>query len=502
MTELDLVPQEETYRRSRRARRQTVELNTDFQERLGKTKIWPALIWSTLLSLLSIANPFLTNMATNLQTQNLYAGMAMQAGQNPYGDFFATNGVLYYLLAFLGHLGGGFILFGVFQLLALVLAGVYFYKIVAYFSQSDVLATSFSHWFYLFILVLDFGGLYAGIFALPFILTSIWFLIRYFENAVRDEAFILYGLDAALVFLIYPKSLILWLVAGLVLFIFNIQHQRKARGFYQLLASLFGSLLVLYTVGYYTFEVQILGAAIQQTFLYNLHLDFQHAGISFALAVVTGFLVFSGFLKNLVQTLASLGKGRHTYMKVILLLGFILQLLFVIGNPHFEWNQLVLLLPYGFVMGCIHLDEEPVYDDGPGYLGRQFYLPLIVCLGIFVQPVTTYLLQADLLADRSMMANYIREHSESTDKIYLWDTSASVYLDSQRLSAAKIIVAEPYLQTEENQNSLTYDLNKNQARFILVNKNLPLLESVQSNLASQYQSVESNGNFTLYEMKK
>ena len=53
-------------------------------------------------------------------------------------------------------------------------------------------------------------------FALPFILTSIWFLVRYFENVVTDEVFILYGIDAALVFLIYPKSLILWVVAGIV----------------------------------------------------------------------------------------------------------------------------------------------------------------------------------------------------------------------------------------------------------------------------------------------
>lgn len=75
-------------------------------------------------------------------------------------------------------------------------------------------------------------------FALPFLLTSVWFLVRYFENAVRDEAFILYGIDAALVFLIYPKSLILWLVAGLVLFIFNIQHRQVTRGIYQLLATI------------------------------------------------------------------------------------------------------------------------------------------------------------------------------------------------------------------------------------------------------------------------
>ncbi|HGA1385827.1 TPA: quinol oxidase, partial [Streptococcus suis] len=242
MTELDVVSDvvthpEETYRRSRRAsRRQQVQLNGEFHERVLKTKYWPALVWSLVLSVFSVANPLLMPFATNIQTQNLYAGMAMANGQIPYGDFFGTSGLLFYLLAFLGHLGGTFIIFGILQFIALLIAGVYFYKIVAYFSQSEHLAISSSHWFYVFIFALGFGGMYAEMFALPFLLTSVWFLVRYFENAVRDEAFILYGIDAALVFLIYPKSLILWLVAGLVLFIFNIQHRQVTRGIYQLLA--------------------------------------------------------------------------------------------------------------------------------------------------------------------------------------------------------------------------------------------------------------------------
>ena len=34
------------------------------------------LLWSALLSGLSVANPLLTNLSTNLQSQNLYAGWA------------------------------------------------------------------------------------------------------------------------------------------------------------------------------------------------------------------------------------------------------------------------------------------------------------------------------------------------------------------------------------------------------------------------------------------
>ncbi|WP_024377698.1 quinol oxidase [Streptococcus suis] len=504
MTELDVVSDvvthpEETYRRSRRAsRRQQVQLNGEFHERVLKTKYWPALVWSLVLSVFSVANPLLMPFATNIQTQNLYAGMAMANGQIPYGDFFGTSGLLFYLLAFLGHLGGNFIIFGILQFIALLIAGIYFYKIVAYFSQSEHLATSSSHWFYVFIFTLGFGGMYAEMFALPFLLTSVWFLVRYFENAVRDEAFILYGIDAALVFLIYPKSLILWLVAGLVLFIFNIQHRQVTRGIYQLLATIFGFLLILYAVGYYAFEAQILGTAIQQTFLYNLQLDFHHSYLYLDLAIVSVFLLLSGFFKSFIQMLFSFKQGRHTYIKVLLLLTFLVQCVFIIGNANFQWSQLILLLPYGFAMSVVYLRDEDV-EDYRGYLRRQFFLPLAICLGIIAQPAYLYLVQGDLRTDCEQVANYIGKQTKDSDKIYVWDNSASIYLSSQRLSAATITTAEPYLNTDDNKNSLMYDINKNEAKFVVVNKTLPILDEIKTNLESQYQSVQTTDYFTIYQ---
>ena len=39
------------------------------------------LFWSFIASFFSVANPLFTSLATNLQTQNLYAGWAMTQGQ-------------------------------------------------------------------------------------------------------------------------------------------------------------------------------------------------------------------------------------------------------------------------------------------------------------------------------------------------------------------------------------------------------------------------------------
>ncbi|HEM3177884.1 TPA: quinol oxidase, partial [Streptococcus suis] len=316
---------------SRRQRRKNRIESINIQEKTGKKlprpKMWLVVIWSLVLALTSVANPFLSSFANNLQSQNLYAGMAMQMGQIPYENFFGTKGVLYYLLVSLGSsFGTTWILVGL-QFIALVLSGIYFYQIIAYITQSEKLSTSYSNWFYLLLLTINFGGLYAGMFALPFIVTSIWFLIRYFDDAMKDEWFILYGADAALVFLIYPKSLIFWLIAGVVLLVFNSQKHQFSRGIYQFLATIFGFLFIIYLVGYYAFESQILGTAIQQTFLYNLQLDFFNEDIRWTLVIVGCFMILSGFLKNILQTIFSFWKKSYTHMKTILLLTFLIQLL-------------------------------------------------------------------------------------------------------------------------------------------------------------------------------
>ncbi|HFU3715698.1 TPA: quinol oxidase [Streptococcus suis] len=498
-------------RRHRSQRRKQVY--HEFIRNVPDVPIWPTLLWSLFLSVLNVANPLLSSFATNLQSQALYAGMAMQAGHKPYEYFFGTNGVLYYLILAVGSLFNTTIGLMIFQFIALLIAGIYLNKISAYFSRSQRVAHHINFWFYCFLLVVDLGGLYASIFALPFVLTSIWFLIRYINDAVSDEGFILYGIDAAIVFMIYPKSLILWLVSPLVLFVYNSRNKRLARGVYQFLAAVFGFLLVVYTVGYYTFIEQILGMAIQQTFLYNISLQFTYEGILMTLAVVFGFLLISGFLNHILTTLLSISKGRQTEIKLIMLLAFLVQMVFLIGNPNFEWSQLTSLIPYGFVLAAasLHgpetdeefemLDEEE--NEDYSYLKASYYLPILMLLALFFQPTYAYLFEEPVRVERQEIARYIRDNTTSDDPIYAWDNSAQAYLESQRLSSANLITAQPYLNTEDNRNNLIYDLNQGRAKYILVNTEIPLLEQVSATLEDNYVPVQLSFNhFKLYQEKE
>lgn len=511
-TEVTYSRLESYSRRGRRVHqgRQPLSFNEDFQKNMPKTKIIPSIMWSLILSLLSVANPFLTSFATNLQSQDLYAGFAMHAGQAPYGQFFGTSGVLYYLLVYAGsafETTAGLVLLQWFVLFA---AGIYFYKICSYISQSGRVALGLQHWFYLFILALNIGGVQASLFALPFVLAGLWFVLRYLERATRDEGFIIYGIHAAIAFMIYPKSLLLWGASALVLTVYNVRQRQKARGLYQALATVFGFLLVAYAVGYYTFVEQVLGAAIQQTFFYEFALDFSYSGLTWTLIQVSLFLLLSGFLKNLFHLLLSMGQGKLVYFKSLILIAFVVQLVFLIADGHFELSHLVLLLPYGFIMGLLDLSSVTKNEDllakkmaHYSYLRSHIYLPLLgLLLLLLVKPVVNYVIAGDMIRERQEVARYIKEHSQRSDNIYAWDDSAQLYLQSERLSAGKIPTASPYLDTKANQEGLAFDLNKNKARYIIVNTQLPLLDRVKSNLEKNYEEVElETSQLALYEKK-
>ena len=206
--------------------------------------------WSALISLCSVANPLFSSLANNLQTQNLYAGWAMTQGKLAYGDIYGTGGVLYYLLNWLGSSVLGSLLFAFVQFLALFVAGNYLFQFVYQLTRKKELAQQLLSLFYLFVLTVGFGGLYASIFVLPFTMWSLNFLARYMNGQISDNGFILFGAIGALAFLVDPfTSIIFYGLVFLVWTIFHFVRKRAARGFYQLLASLLGFSLLFYPIG-------------------------------------------------------------------------------------------------------------------------------------------------------------------------------------------------------------------------------------------------------------
>ena len=123
--------------------------------------------------------PFLTRFATNQQSQNLYAGWAMTKGQVPFGDFYGTNGLLYYAINWLGSLAGGHWILMILQAIALFFAGTYLYRVVRLRLIKDT-AKNVQLLFYFLVLGLGFGGTYVTLFSLPILFCqSMNFILAY-----------------------------------------------------------------------------------------------------------------------------------------------------------------------------------------------------------------------------------------------------------------------------------------------------------------------------------
>ena len=109
---------------------------------------------SVLISLVHVALPYVNLLATNQQSQDLYAGWAIAQGQVPYGHFFGINGLLYYGLNGLGSLLGSQAFLALFQVLALFFAGTGIYRLVRSLvsscrpSASSVLPLGWNAWFW------------------------------------------------------------------------------------------------------------------------------------------------------------------------------------------------------------------------------------------------------------------------------------------------------------------------------------------------------------------
>ena len=272
------------------------------------------LVCSILLSLLHVGLPFLTRFATNQQTQNLYAGWAMTRGQAPFGDFYGTNGFLYYVINWLGSLAGGHWILVMLQAVALFYAGTSLYRMVRLLVANKATAQNVQLLFYFLLLALGFGGTYVTFFSLPVLFASMNLILAYFIGYRKDEAFIVYGAMAAIAFLIEPMtSALFYLLAFLGLTAFNIKQKRWARGFYQFLAVLLGFSIVFYPVGYVTVWNQTFGYAINQvTYVLNA-LNYSN-GQAFGNAIYYSLLALT--LGLVSAFLMSFSKQKNTQLRI------------------------------------------------------------------------------------------------------------------------------------------------------------------------------------------
>ena len=481
------------------------------------------LILSLILSIFSISVPCFTDFANNIQSQNLYIAKMFANGSLPYSDFFATGGFFYYLLVSLAFRLGSTLWLIPIQCLTYYLSGSYLYKTVMHMTNKKEIATLISIIFYVTNGTIGFGGLYPIQFAMPFVLGAIFFLTRYFAGHSRDEAFILYGFAGTAGALFEARTLIFWILSLVTIFVYNLVNKHFARGFYQVLCIIFGNILVLYLCLYFILNLQITSDYINQVLVYNFtQLAVEKNDFLLTLAYQSFAVIGSGLLIGALTTSNHLlGDAKDKSIKWVLLLSFIFTVVYSLFSQSFGLYSILNIVPYGLVLTALSLDDAikkraertshrrrnrnhihilKVFDI---FLSRNYFLPIAVFAFALAMPIIMFLFNLGNNTERSTVANYLAKNTKKDETIYVYDSSAKIYLESGRKAASQFVLPKLNTAKSSHQKALLDTLIQDSAQYIVVQQDTQLPSEVKSTLSKNYKKAPVKGveRYTVYVLK-
>lgn len=477
--------------------------------------LFKILIWSTLVVLVSVVLPFLLGLTSPEQAQDFYIGWAMHQGGDIYTDYFGTSGLLYY---FLQYLSKGSMLFAAFNWIALVGAGIFLFRSTYTLTEENKQSQQVLTIFYLLAGGLSFGGGYATILALPFLFYALSLVTRYLVEYNHDKGFLRIGMSLALAFFFAPLVAVLYtLVLLLALLAFNIGRGYLARGFYQFLAVSLGFSLFFYPIGYYTVYKGSFGSAISQILYPIDSLNFMSNPALLDNLLFYGLLTIGlGGLKFVFTGLFQSKPSKQYVLSIFSSVAILLLAgLEIFSAEPIHGSRLATFLPFLSILLLTHIrtgrlegaNRRRRYEEVPSvwaiFLKGNAYLSILALAYLFLAPlVARYVLHSEQYQERARMESTVKRQTQTSDRIYVWDDSASAYQASEHLAASSLLTPKLYTGLSENRTKLVNDLRYNQPKVIVVNTKTALWTEVEQLLAESYQPVQSEfKDFKLYKLK-
>ena len=472
------------------------------------------IIGSTIATFFSVVIPLLLDMVSPSQAQDLYIGWAWHQGGQLYSSYYASHGLIYYLLLYITQ---GGILFALVEWLALLGGGYFLFSSTDYLTGQREQAKQLLTIFYILVSGLGFGGGYATILALPFLFAGFSFIAAYLSNPNHDKGFLRLGFFLGLSFFIEPiTSLLFTAVVTIGLFVFNVGHGRLAHGVYQFFAAALGFSLIFYPVGYYVLASGGFGEALG-SLLYPIDslqvLNPQlmdnvvfYGLLTFGLGAL--FLVFLGLFQSKASRLYVISvPASFTFL-------FVLALLLFSQEP-LHGSRLILILPFLLLLLMTSIRgehsgriarrrrREEVPTLWKKFMRGNLYLPILVVVYLIAVPfVARFVLHPVSYSEQHQVVDRIKQETSEGDRIYIWDSHVQIYKESQRLAGSMFSSPLLYTNTEENKTSLINDLKENQPKMILVNDKVPVWSEVETLLKENYQQVQTDySEFKVYKIK-
>lgn len=309
----------------------------------------------------------------------------------------------------------------------------------------------------------------------------------------------------------------------MTIFVYNLVNKHFARGFYQVLCIIFGNILVLYLCLYFILNLQITSDYINQVLVYNFtQLAVEKNDFLLTLAYQSFAVIGSGLLIGALTTSNHLlGDAKDKSIKWVLLLSFIFTVVYSLFSQSFGLYSILNIVPYGLVLTALSLDdaikkraERTSHRRRNGnqihtlkvfgiFLSRNYFLPIAVFAFAFAMPIIMFLFNLGNNTERSTVANYLAKNTKKDETIYVYDSSAKIYLESSRKAASQFVLPELNTAKSSHQKALSDTIIQDSAQYIVVQQDTQLPSDVKSTLSKNYKKAPVKGveRYTVYVLK-
>jgi len=421
----------------------------------------------------------------------MYFGKAMNNGMTPYIDMFDHKGIVLFWIQQLGN----FIGFGNFSTGIWIVEIIFYLVTLTFLFKTCLLITKNVLTSSLTILLLTgsmiislSGGNYSEEFALTFISIACFYFTRIILNNYQTKSsLIIIGITGGLTFFIRSNMVALWLVFCMYFIIESIIN-RSFKLFAERFIYIFiGGLSTCLIVIIYALIKGNFDEMIYQTFVLNVQYSSGNSLMD-KIGAAKSFLEFSsriGIIPFICITFIyilldkdRIQKNRLIYFATVFVYLLVNFTTVILSGRYYNHYFITMIAPIVILSG--------IGICGFSTLLKTDIRRVLFYLIIGILPLSySYLAVRDLVKTpmttipnqkRSSLvitqANYIKDHTQSSDYIYVHNIDANIYLYSNRYSNSKFFVLPSldYRNFDDLKRDFLNDMKNEPPKFIVLRK--------------------------------
>ena len=406
-----------------------------------------------------------------------YIGKAMaEYEQIPYRDIIDHKGPFLYLINFLGFKLAGFEGIWAIELLFLLVATFFSYKISQLFFTQVYINVSTAIITLLIYTKSITGGNFTESYAFPLILGALYFFLSYLfssKTSLPKINILLIGVFLGLVVLLRPNMIGVW-IAFFIVITFDLFISKKYKEIFLsiaflLLGFLFATLpFILFfkfngALDDFVFSYWTINTLYSKTTLENLLLVFH------SLSTFSFFIILAIFIYPYFWIKYSIENNSKSFVFFGLFLSIIISIPFTgMAGKYFSY-YLPIIIP--LLVPCITLLLKYAYKkitllqekiNKKQHFFANFAIISILFFGVFYIFSFYHTLKTELTfpEENLLLRNYVIANTSPDDKIINIGGGNNIYLTADRQAASKYIYQIPlvYLSPRDNHNSIEYKI--------------------------------------------